>query len=98
MSGKKRVFEYEQIMETESAIHFLEQVVAGLRSGELTLESAEAGVTLLPGETTKFSVEIKESGPDQTLKLKMKWRGESGGPLPAERTLEIKKAGQKKEE
>jgi len=88
MSGKKRVFEFEQIVKTESAIQYLEQIVAGLKGGQIALASGETGVTLNPTETTKFTVEIKDSGFDKTLKMKLKWRGDAS-LVPTGTTLEI---------
>ncbi|MBN2530290.1 MAG: amphi-Trp domain-containing protein [Deltaproteobacteria bacterium] len=70
--SKPKTFEYEKVLPTDDIVAQLEQIVAGIRSGSVSL--GEGGVTLAVAPTAKFSIEVKESPKAKSLKLKIKWR------------------------
>lgn len=65
--------EVETGMDLAQAIAYLEEIVAGLKSGRLSVENDGDGVILSPQRTVKVAVEAKQKKEKESVAIKISW-------------------------
>jgi len=75
MSSPK-AYEYKANLSREQILEYLENVVAGIRSGKVSLKNGQGELVLETTPTTRLEVSVKQSDKSTGLKLKFKWRNE----------------------
>ena len=73
--GKKEVG-LEEEMEKDRVINYLEQLIDGLKSDTVCIQSGEDLVTLKPSSTIGFCVEAVTKKDKEKLKIELNWCSE----------------------
>lgn len=89
MGKKAKEVKYREVVQTETVIDYLEGLVAGLRAGQVALESGERSVHFAPAGTTLVEVGVKADEDEQSFKLKLRWRHEPEREEPPVAQLKI---------
>jgi amphi-Trp domain-containing protein len=76
MMSSPRAYEYKASLSREQILEYLENVVAGIRSGKVTLKNGQGELVLETTPTTRLEVSVKQSDKSTGLKLKFKWRND----------------------
>ena len=73
MSDKKEN-KVESVVELSRAIQYLEDVVASLKSGSVSVDGMNGMLTLIPEPTVKLKIEATQKASKESLSLKVSWR------------------------
>lgn len=71
---KKRKIELRELRSLEATIEQLESLLAGLRSGALTLAEGDEELSLRPGGAVHFELHAETKGERERVKLVLDWR------------------------
>ncbi|MBD3400006.1 MAG: amphi-Trp domain-containing protein [Candidatus Coatesbacteria bacterium] len=66
------------LFKRDEVVHWLEELVAGLKKGELNIAAGADNLILLPGETFEVALKAKEKDDEEKLSLKLNWRSSAG--------------------
>ncbi len=77
--------EVESEMDLAQAVSYLEEIVAGLKSGRLSIENEGEGIVLSPQRTVKVAVEAKQKKDKEAVSIKIAWHvpTPAKAPVPA---------------
>ncbi len=64
----------ESDLELGQAISYLEDIVAGLKSGRLCVQHEEDELTLAPQRTVSVSIKARQKKDKESVNLKISWR------------------------
>jgi amphi-Trp domain-containing protein len=73
-SDAKKSVELKERLELDQAIELIEDIVAKLKKGAVTLEQGDETLTIHPEESVKLGVKAKHKGEKQSLQFELKWR------------------------
>lgn len=65
---------HETTMELGQAIAYLEEIVAGLKSGRLCVAQENDEITLAPQRTVTVSIKARQKRDKESVGLKISWR------------------------
>ena len=75
--------EVETEMDLAQAVSYLEEIVAGMKSGRLTIENEGQGIILSPQRTVKVAVEAKQKKDKEAVSIKIGWHVPAASKPPA---------------
>jgi amphi-Trp domain-containing protein len=73
-SDERKSVELKETLELARAIELIEDIVAKLKNGAVTLEQGEETLTIHPDESVKLGIKAKDKGEKQSLQFELKWR------------------------
>jgi amphi-Trp domain-containing protein len=69
---------YHSQLETEKVAAILEEIVAGLKSGTVTVEHADQNLSITPSDVVSVKVRARQSQKNERLSIRLRWpRGAS---------------------
>lgn len=77
----KQKFTHETELEASALVKLLEDLVAGIRSGELALEHGSNAVTLRPSGMVEVAIRAKRKPGRESLRLELEWEPEVVAPV-----------------
>ncbi|MBN2717759.1 MAG: amphi-Trp domain-containing protein [Deltaproteobacteria bacterium] len=92
--SKSKAFEYEASISNDQLITHMENMIAGLRRGSITVDKGDGPVALDVAPIAKFSVAVKDTTKGKSLKIKLKWPETSpeAPPEPPDNTTSAESA------
>jgi amphi-Trp domain-containing protein len=95
----KQKFSHETKLDGEGLINLLESLLAGIRSGELSLEHGEQALRLRPSDAITVEIQAKHKPGRESLRLDLEWQLEPVepvlhiGPVPDPAPIEARRRG-----
>jgi amphi-Trp domain-containing protein len=84
--GKDR-FEFARMASAEEVAEYLSSLAVGLKRGEVSLESGERALRLLPGGSLKLEIKVRQKESKGKIALELGWKRSDGA-----RTSELRVA------
>ena len=76
MRHTPQIFHHESLQDADNLAAFLKAIAKGIKKGEITFTDEEDTLTLRPTTLGRFRVKVEKSPRQQTLRLKIVWRGD----------------------
>jgi len=70
----KEIFEFARIASPEEVAEYLSSLASGLKRGEVSLESGERSLHLVPGPEVKLDLRVKQREEKGKLRLEIGWK------------------------
>lgn len=81
MGDQKQKFSHETELEVDALEGLLENLLAGVRSGELALEHGQRSLTLRPHGPIAVAIEARHKPGRELLRLELEWKPETVEPV-----------------
>jgi amphi-Trp domain-containing protein len=71
-------FEFARVASPEEAAEYLSSLAVGLKRGEVSLESGERALRLVPGATLKLEIKVRQKESKGKITLELGWKRADG--------------------
>ena len=72
--ASREVFKFESVQDCDSISEYLDELIKGLKNGEIILKSANEQILLNPQGMLNFSIKVKKKDAKVKLVIELDWK------------------------